>query len=75
MNILLVGSGGREHALAWKIAQVAVDPVDVTGDQPLQEHARIRAAQAQDAAVGQLGNGVWGHGGPIDPGGRHIVHY
>ncbi|MDB5445463.1 MAG: Phosphoribosylglycinamide synthetase, domain, partial [Phenylobacterium sp.] len=21
MNILLVGSGGREHALAWKIAQ------------------------------------------------------
>ncbi|WP_414694709.1 hypothetical protein, partial [Phenylobacterium sp.] len=20
MNILLVGSGGREHALAWKIA-------------------------------------------------------
>jgi len=21
MNILLVGSGGREHALAWKLAQ------------------------------------------------------
>ncbi|OYW82351.1 MAG: hypothetical protein B7Z26_03545, partial [Asticcacaulis sp. 32-58-5] len=21
MNILLIGSGGREHALAWKIAQ------------------------------------------------------
>ena len=21
MNILLTGSGGREHALAWKIAQ------------------------------------------------------
>lgn len=21
MNILLLGSGGREHALAWKIAQ------------------------------------------------------
>ncbi|MBQ6317009.1 MAG: phosphoribosylamine--glycine ligase, partial [Oscillospiraceae bacterium] len=21
MNVLLVGSGGREHALAWKIAQ------------------------------------------------------
>ena len=21
MNILIVGSGGREHALAWKIAQ------------------------------------------------------
>jgi phosphoribosylamine--glycine ligase len=21
LNILLIGSGGREHALAWKIAQ------------------------------------------------------
>ncbi|WP_414651957.1 phosphoribosylamine--glycine ligase N-terminal domain-containing protein, partial [Hyphomonas sp. UBA3988] len=21
MNILLIGSGGREHALAWKMAQ------------------------------------------------------
>ncbi|NQV96031.1 MAG: hypothetical protein HQ482_13030, partial [Sphingomonadales bacterium] len=21
MNILLIGSGGREHALAWKLAQ------------------------------------------------------
>jgi phosphoribosylamine--glycine ligase len=21
MNLLLIGSGGREHALAWKIAQ------------------------------------------------------
>ncbi|MBQ4215847.1 MAG: hypothetical protein II663_06210, partial [Bacteroidales bacterium] len=21
MNVLLLGSGGREHALAWKIAQ------------------------------------------------------
>ena len=24
MNILLLGSGGREHALAWKIAQSAL---------------------------------------------------
>ncbi|HFF4837137.1 hypothetical protein ACFMKJ_10935, partial [Acinetobacter baumannii] len=23
MNILVLGSGGREHALAWKIAQDA----------------------------------------------------
>lgn len=21
MNVLLIGSGGREHAMAWKIAQ------------------------------------------------------
>ena len=21
MNILIIGSGGREHALAWKVAQ------------------------------------------------------
>jgi len=24
MNILLIGSGGREHALAWKIKQSAL---------------------------------------------------
>ena len=23
MNVLVVGSGGREHALAWKVAQSA----------------------------------------------------
>ncbi|WP_163014154.1 hypothetical protein, partial [Pseudomonas viridiflava] len=21
MNVLIIGSGGREHALAWKVAQ------------------------------------------------------
>ena len=26
MNILLLGSGGREHALAWKIAQSKKSP-------------------------------------------------
>ena len=30
MNILLIGSGGREHALAWALADVAPD--NTSGD-------------------------------------------
>lgn len=41
MNILLIGSGGREHALAWKIAQ-----------SPLVENLYIAPGNAGTAQVG-----------------------
>ncbi|WP_034799034.1 phosphoribosylamine--glycine ligase [Hyphomonas beringensis] len=40
MNILLIGSGGREHALAWKMAQSAlVDMVHSTPGNPGMDEA------------------------------------
>jgi len=50
MNILLVGSGGREHALAWKIAQsplltrLVVSP----GNPGIERLAEVRAVKADD---------------------------
>jgi phosphoribosylamine--glycine ligase len=50
MNILLVGSGGREHALAWKIAQsplltrLVVSP----GNPGIERLAEIRGVRADD---------------------------
>ena len=41
MNILLLGSGGREHAIAWKIAQ-----------SPKVEHLFIAPGNAGTAQVG-----------------------
>jgi len=43
MNILLVGSGGREHALAWKIAQSPLVKrlVAVPGNPGIARHAEI----------------------------------
>jgi len=41
MNILLLGSGGREHALAWKIAQ-----------SPLLDHLFIAPGNAGTASLG-----------------------
>lgn len=43
MNILLIGSGGREHALAWKIAQ-----------SPLLKHLFIAPGNAGMADVGTV---------------------
>ncbi|MFN3354102.1 MAG: phosphoribosylamine--glycine ligase [Brevundimonas sp.] len=44
MNILLVGSGGREHALAWKIAQSPLVErlVCAPGNPGIARHAEIR---------------------------------
>ncbi len=44
MNILLVGSGGREHALAWKIAQspLVTRLVAAPGNPGMAKHAELR---------------------------------
>lgn len=44
MNILLVGSGGREHALAWKIAQspLVARLVAAPGNPGMARHAELR---------------------------------
>ena len=44
MNILLVGSGGREHALAWKIAQSPLVRrlVCAPGNPGIAKHAELR---------------------------------
>ena len=44
MNILLVGSGGREHALAWKIAQspLVTRLVAAPGNPGMAKHAELK---------------------------------
>ena len=52
MNILLVGSGGREHALAWKIAQspLVTSLVAAPGSAGIARHAEVRPdIKADDA--------------------------
>jgi phosphoribosylamine--glycine ligase len=50
MNILLVGSGGREHALGWKIAQspLLTRLVVAPGNPGLARLAEVRAVKADD---------------------------
>jgi phosphoribosylamine--glycine ligase len=50
MNILLVGSGGREHALAWKILQSPLAPrlVCAPGNPGIARLCEIRAVKADD---------------------------
>jgi phosphoribosylamine--glycine ligase len=50
MNILLVGSGGREHALAWKIAQspLLTRLVVAPGNPGIERLAEARPVRADD---------------------------
>ena len=52
MNILLVGSGGREHALAWKIAQspLVVRLVVTPGNPGMAALAEVRDLKATEVA-------------------------
>ena len=52
MRLLIVGSGGREHALAWKLAQspLVTDIVAAPGNPGIGEVARCVAIAADDAA-------------------------
>nr|WP_295107957.1 phosphoribosylamine--glycine ligase [uncultured Caulobacter sp.] len=51
LTILLVGSGGREHALAWKIAQSPLCGrlVAAPGNPGIEAVAELRAVKATDA--------------------------
>ena len=64
MKLLLLGSGGREHALAWKIAQspkiekLYIAPGNA-GTRPRQTAAqRMQHRQAADAGTSEVGENV-----------------
>ena len=52
MKILLVGSGGREHALAWKIAQSPLAPeiLCAPGNPGMEKLGRVVDVKADDVA-------------------------
>ncbi|HWB73987.1 MAG TPA: phosphoribosylamine--glycine ligase [Nannocystaceae bacterium] len=47
----MIGSGGREHALAWKLAQDGADVIVAPGNDGIAQHAECVAMQAGDAAA------------------------
>ncbi|MFM6853384.1 MAG: phosphoribosylamine--glycine ligase, partial [Sphingopyxis sp.] len=50
MKILLIGSGGREHALAWRLAQSAscTQLVAAPGNPGIAQHAALVALNMAD---------------------------
>ena len=53
MNILLLGSGGREHALAWKLAQSPLCDrlFAAPGNPGVAEHAELVPLDVTDHAA------------------------
>ena len=63
IRILLVGNGGREHALAWKLSQsplvesiIAVSPHDV-----VLSLIDLQRQKASLLTFGSAGSGQWRH--------------
>lgn len=57
MNILLVGSGGREHALAWKILQSPrLSQLYVTATTPLISNPKITSIPIKEQDIADLVN-------------------
>jgi phosphoribosylamine--glycine ligase len=50
MKVLLIGSGGREHALAWKLAQspLMTEFYAAPGNPGIAEHARLVSLKVED---------------------------